>query len=816
MAFALLFFTEITLALEITEVFPNPIGDDNNKEFVEIYTPEGINLSGYVLGDEASNDTLIGLFYGNETYALVVEEGFVWQTLNSTASIYNAGATIGNNLGNTQDRISLYSPEKIVLDSMLYTDAVEGYSFEKKEGIWGLSTLQNGTPGFVSFSDKLPHETNTPENEEEKKQKEYLEESADSINTTNIVSLSFSLPSLLYVNQSLSSGFRIENNHDEKIDAILMYTLFFNDTLLLTTTKYFFNISTYKTKDTLSFTFPYAGNYTLCGSAESLPHDGVLDDNSICQNFSVVSLEEIDCNRTITLLMNQTDYLSGKSIDFSLLVDGTKSPEFPFLASYFIEEITGTMVKGPTNTTNAGVKHWTPKIKKEYGVYRIHATLLDSYCADSTLDDNSATATFFVFNRFDEEPFVAIEHLYLGSDSIAKTGDTLRAKIHFYTGNLSSISSDEQAIRLYVKNAIGTVVSPITQITPSESFQENELTLPFQLDYSCTSFPTAEETYTLVVEGAGNTAKQKFSVKGVNKERCGSASSEYPSYELASLGFSGENVTHTITIINTDDAPHTYAVSSKIYRRAKTFSGEHFANQNRISLNPGEEYTVTLQNTLSDLEAGEYSVKIQIQKDQQKTLKEFRGELTVVGNEVIIEERALEDAQITAFRVLGSFSDEQVPLFVQMTGNGNYTLFLESALEQKNIPVSLQENGFVFLNVTPLKGKNVFVAQLYHNTTLVDTSALSFSVSRDIITPTENGELLENKEKEDMNTPSSLASITGYAVYQHAAPFETTFYKTIALLNAVLLSVLFSLILYVTIKNRSVVKNALQNQSQAI
>ena len=110
----------------------------------------------------------------------------------------------------------------------------------------------------------------------------------------------------------------------------------------------------------------------------------------------------------------------------------------------------------------------------------------------------------------------------------------------------------------------------------------------------------------------------------------------------------------------------------------------------------------------------------------------------------------------------------------------------------------------------------MFVAQLYHNTTLVDTAALSFSVSGDTISPTENGELMENKENEEIDTTSSLASITGYAVYQHAAPFETTFYKTIALLNAVLLGVLFSLILYVTIKNRSVVKNALQNQSQAI
>src|SRR3989338_7199804 len=186
MTFALLFFTETALALDITEVFPNPIGDDNNKEFIEIYNPAGVNLSGYVIGDEASNDTLVGIFYGNGTYALIVEEGFVWQTLNSTASIYSAGATLGNNLGNTQDSIFLYSTEKIVLDSMQYTDATEGYSWEGMDGIWQLSTLQNGTPGFVSFSEEPPHKTNSSEKEEENKQEEHSEESADSTNTTNI------------------------------------------------------------------------------------------------------------------------------------------------------------------------------------------------------------------------------------------------------------------------------------------------------------------------------------------------------------------------------------------------------------------------------------------------------------------------------------------------------------------------------------------------------------------------------------------------------------------------------------------------------
>ena len=88
----------------ITEINYNPDGEDNNFEYIEIALN---NLSNYSISDLESSDnlTLINYFDGN--YSLIVEEDFNYSGIN--ASIYSAGATIGNNLNNDLDIIFLGS-----------------------------------------------------------------------------------------------------------------------------------------------------------------------------------------------------------------------------------------------------------------------------------------------------------------------------------------------------------------------------------------------------------------------------------------------------------------------------------------------------------------------------------------------------------------------------------------------------------------------------------------------------------------------------------------------------------------------------------
>ncbi len=98
--------------IRITEIMYNPIGSDNNREFIEIYLGKNISLENYTIADSSSSDSLHILSHGKgheSSYALIVEDGFDYS--NMECAVYGAGPTIGNSLNNNKDEIRLYNKE---------------------------------------------------------------------------------------------------------------------------------------------------------------------------------------------------------------------------------------------------------------------------------------------------------------------------------------------------------------------------------------------------------------------------------------------------------------------------------------------------------------------------------------------------------------------------------------------------------------------------------------------------------------------------------------------------------------------------------
>ncbi len=140
--------------IRINEIMYNPEGNDNNKEFVEIFSDEKINLSDFLIGDTSSNDTLQKLKNGSKHYYLIVEEEFNISGIVSSA--YSAGTTIGNGL-NTDDSVYLYYNNSIV-DNVSYTDSCEsGYSLEYHNGSFCCSLYRGGTPGKANSNRKIDY-----------------------------------------------------------------------------------------------------------------------------------------------------------------------------------------------------------------------------------------------------------------------------------------------------------------------------------------------------------------------------------------------------------------------------------------------------------------------------------------------------------------------------------------------------------------------------------------------------------------------------------------------------------------------------------
>ncbi len=139
-------------AASIQEVMYNPEGDDNNAEYVEIQGTD--NLTGFLIGDTDSNDTLTLMHYMPGNLSLITEDGYNGTGLH--ASWYSAGKTIGNGLQNDQDTIFLFQN-----DSLISTVTYDGTLANGN----GLSlSLINGTWQEALPTPGLPNIINTPAN----------------------------------------------------------------------------------------------------------------------------------------------------------------------------------------------------------------------------------------------------------------------------------------------------------------------------------------------------------------------------------------------------------------------------------------------------------------------------------------------------------------------------------------------------------------------------------------------------------------------------------------------------------------------------
>lgn len=207
-------------ALFINEIMPNSIGDDNNQEYIEIFGSN--NLSEFTIGDSSSNDSLNLLQFCDEcNYSLIVEEGFDYSGLN--CSVFSVGATIGNNLGNTQDSVYLYN-NGFIVDSVSYDYTIEGLSYNFFNNYWNYTEPTPCFENFIYFS-----EDNSTSNET-------INQSDNStINNTDLCNVSISIE--IKDNQKFfTSGEAIKFNNqlsDDNYNYTITYWVedYFNSTL---------------------------------------------------------------------------------------------------------------------------------------------------------------------------------------------------------------------------------------------------------------------------------------------------------------------------------------------------------------------------------------------------------------------------------------------------------------------------------------------------------------------------------------------------------------------------------------------------------
>lgn len=275
-------------------------------------------------------------------------------------------------------------------------------------------------------------------------------------------------------------------------------------------------------------------------------------------------------------------------------------------------------------------------------LYQISFGIENLSCKDLEDSNNEAVMLGAVNPHYEQNSsYLDIEEIYLGNDLKAKWGDQFTAKIKAYKGDESRYS-----LQLGVEKD-GVKVSKTTKFNLYDQYKEYTLTLPLQLEQNCDE-KIPEGKYDLVMEAFGLRTEKELEISGVNEEVCKEylslqkdaekrTSENLPRYSLLespSTISKGDLFKIKLQILN-DEKDHEYSFWSYLYRGSKCYSCSDKEktredNLEKIQLRPGEAQVVEMVlKADEDLEEGEYNLKVKIQKDEQKTLKELTETMIV-------------------------------------------------------------------------------------------------------------------------------------------------------------------------------------------
>ena len=146
----------------INEIMPNPEGADETEEWVELYNQNNfeVDLSGWILEDLNGSTKTYSLLASSK----ILASGFLVLSRAETKIMLN----------NDSDGIKLLNPNKEVLDSVSFTSAPLGQSYNKFSGGWVWSSPTKGNINIItgpstrsarSGSEDLPKTQNSAKND---------------------------------------------------------------------------------------------------------------------------------------------------------------------------------------------------------------------------------------------------------------------------------------------------------------------------------------------------------------------------------------------------------------------------------------------------------------------------------------------------------------------------------------------------------------------------------------------------------------------------------------------------------------------------
>ncbi|MEK6922375.1 MAG: lamin tail domain-containing protein [Nanoarchaeota archaeon] len=230
--------------------------------------------------------------------------------------------------------------------------------------------------------------------------------------------------------------------------------------------------------------------------------------------------------------------------------------------------------------------------------------------------------------------YIKIENVYLGQDNKAKWGDNLRIKILVYKGN----TSRESVQAWFFKGS--ETISKRTRLNVHDKFEEQEYTIPIQIDPNCKE-NLDDGDYTLIVSGLGTETTKKIKISGINSALCEQASSPkeyvYEVVELPSSIFSFESFDAVIRITNNLNKIQKFNLWTQVNNGKKIISKKDKNSAVNVEIPPASSANVRLNNVVDVDEEGMYKLSINILPENKKTPKRIESEIEIINKPGVSE-----------------------------------------------------------------------------------------------------------------------------------------------------------------------------------
>lgn len=719
--FMILLFSFVA-ATHINEIMYNPAGADNNFEYIEIETDQ--DLSGWIITDNKSNDTLIKIKEYPNNFSLITEDGFNHSDINAT--VYSAGATIGDNLNNLEDFVYLYDSNYNLIDSVYYDNTYadnNGFSLELINGSWQESCSLGGSPGeengFGCISDD-ENSDDDPNDGGEADPEPGGDESENPGHNESLYDLKLSvyLSDVIYLNQGYDKLFQI-NNVNYELGAVNDVTVEYNITthseIVLSDSFVKDEVNRYTSANTGFFKPVESGNYSICGRiVSSSIIDSNPDNDYACTDFEVIDTSLEPCNISLNITFEEKIYSLGDTLNFKIDLN---NKTFPYVIEYWAEDLFGNIKKSKYESSNTNQKSWTPKLDERDQVFLIKARIASVLCDDDPEDNYYEKFVIFKDENFeaaadgrlddlsddssDLNSSITIQSLSLGTDNKIEFGKTVMANVKIYKGDTRKYS-----VQFYVRNQDGVKVSSATSTASFYTkYTDYELKVPVQLKPDC-DFKYGDGDYFFVADGLDNLVEQSFKIEGItsilckeSSESCNSPTSsskknsEYFVDSIPEKIESGEPFTVSVRIDNNFDEEYDFELIGYVYRGSKQYSDELIKE---VTVPRRTSMIVKLRNIVEDVESGEYKYKVKIKREGLKTYKNLNSDIFIEDSRCDIDNFEIRTENISDARIYAEVSCE----------GGNVTL------ESFENTVETELSGSLIFPVRIYNGRNIFFLKL--------------------------------------------------------------------------------------------------------